>query len=386
MKLTKAAILSISTLTILMNAAIVPLLSSISTAFPQASPTLIKMSLSLPALMSILFSLLTGLLARFIPKKLLLAGGLLLYSLGGIGTGFTTSIQGFLALRALLGAGSGVIAPLASDFVADFYEGDQRAKMIGYANSSANITGIFMPILAASLAVINWRYAFGVYALGLVVLALTWVSIPLRMPAARTSVEKKPVFIFSPASLGPSFSIFFLVLLFYTVPSNLSVFVQTEGIGSPSIAALVISISTFASTIINLVFAPIYARLKDWILPAGFFFCALGFLAITGVSSLAALITGEILIGIALGLLFPYFPLKIIEKTPPEETTGALAVLSSAFSIGMFLSPIFFYGATSLMKVSLIRSEFMLAAVLFGIGTLVSVVSQLASRMPAQPQ
>lgn len=380
MRLTKAAILSISTLTILTNAAIVPLLSSISAAFPQANPTLIKMSLSLPALTSIFFSLLTGLLARFIPKKLLLAGGLLLYSLGGIGAGFAASIQGFLVLRALLGAGSGIVAPLASDFVADFYDGGQRAKMIGYANSSANITGIFMPLLAASLAVINWRYAFGVYALGLIVLILTWISIPFRKPVITLTNERQPIFVFSPAVLGPAFSIFFLVLLFYTIPSNLSIFVKTEGIGSPSIAALVISISTFASTLLNLVFAPVYARLKDWILPVGFFFCALGFLAITGISSLTALIIGEILIGIALGLLFPYFPLKIIEKTRPEETTGALAVLSSAFSIGMFLSPIFFFGATSLLKIIQIRGEFLLAAVLFGIATLITVFSQLRNQ------
>ena len=383
MKLTKAAILSISTLTILMNAAIVPLLSSITTAFPDASSTLIKMSLSLPALTSIIFSLLTGLLARHIPKKFLLVGGLVLYSLGGIGAGFTASIEGFLILRALLGAGSGIIAPLASDFVADFYDGGQRAKMIGFSNSAANITGIFMPILAASLAVINWRYAFGVYALGLVVLALTWFSIPLIKPASGTTGPRRPIFVFTPATLGPAFSIFFLVLLFYTIPSNLSVFVKAEGIGSPSTAALVISISTFASTLLNLIFAPIYARVKDWILPIGFFFCALGFLAITGIASLASLIIGEILIGVALGLLFPYFPLKIIEKTSPEETTGALAVLSSAFSVGMFLSPIFFFGATTLLKTDQIRSEFLLAAILFGIGMLVTA-APLLKKIPAE--
>ncbi len=382
MKLTKAAIISISTLMILMNAAIVPLLSSINSAFPDASSTLIKMSLSLPALTSIIFSLLTGLLARYIPKKFLLAGGLALYSLGGIGAGFTTSIEGFLVLRALLGAGSGVIAPLASDFVADFYDGGQRAKMIGYANSAANITGIFMPILAASLAIINWRFAFGVYALGLVVLALTWFSIPLVKPVSGTAGQQRPIFVFTPAALGPAFSIFFLVLLFYTIPSNLSVYVNTEGIGSPSTAALVISISTFASTVLNLVFAPVYARVKDWILPIGFFFCALGFLAITGIASLAALIIGEILIGVALGLLFPYFPLKIIEKTSPEETTGALAVLSSAFSIGMFLSPIFFFGAATLLKTDQIRSEFLLAAILFGIGMLVTA-APLLKKIPS---
>ena len=377
MKLTKTAILSISTLTILMNAAIVPLLSRISAAFPDASPTLIKMSLSLPALVSIFFSLLTGLLARFIPKKVLLAGGLILYSLGGIGAGFMASIQGFLALRAVLGAGSGVIAPLASDFVADFYEGGQRAKMIGYANSAANITGIFLPLLAASLAVANWRFAFGVYSLGLLVLVLTWFFIPLKNTLISTSSEKQPVFYFSKAVLGPAFSIFFLVLLFYEIPANLSVFVKNEDIGSPSIAALVISISTFASTVFNFAFARIYVKLKDWILPVGFFFCGLGFFAIAGISNLITLIAGEILIGIALGLLFPYFPLKIMEKTTPEETTGALSVLSGAFSIGMFLSPLFFLGASSLLKITHIRGEFTLAAILFGIGTLVTAILQL---------
>lgn len=381
MKLTRAAILSISTLTILMNAAVVPLLSSISAAFPQADPTLIKMSLSLPALFSILFSLLTGLLARFVPKKLLLTGGLLLYSLGGIGGGFTTTIFGFLAMRALLGAGSGVIAPLANDFVADFYEGDERPKMIGYTNSTANITGIFMPLLAASLAVINWRYAFGVYALGLLVLALTWIVIPLKKPIPVSATNKKPLIVLSPAALGPALWLFIMVLVFYTIPSNLSVFVKSEGIGSPSTAALVISISTFASTLLNLAFAPIYARLKDWILPFGFFFCALGFLAITGIASLATLIFGEILLGIALGLLFPYFPLKVIENTTPEETTGALAVLSSAFSIGMFLSPIFFFGTSSLLKITQIRGEFLVATVLFSAATLAAVFSLIQKRM-----
>jgi MFS family permease len=106
----------------------------------------------------------------------------------------------------------------------------------------------------------------------------------------------------------------------------------------------------------------------------------LGFFAVAGISSLITLIVGEILIGIALGLLFPYFPLKIMENTTPEETTGALSVLSGAFSIGMFLSPIFFFGASSLLKITHIRGEFTLAAILFCIGTLVAGILQLKKK------
>ena len=376
MKLTKFAILSISALSILMNAVVVPILSSISAAFPLASPALIKLSLSLPALMSIFFSLFTGLLSRFIHKKILLAFGLILFSVGGIGAGFAGNIFNFLAFRALLGAGSGTIAPLASDFVALFYSGEERTRMIGYSNSSANMTGVIFPLLAASMATFNWRFAFSVYGLALIVLVLTMLFIPAKcIPLAANSAQKSGMSL-SAAALTPVAAIFLLVLFFYSIPNNLSVFVEKEGIGSPSIAALAISVSTLASTVLNIFFARIYNKLKDWILPVGFFLCGLGIFTIAGIASIYTLILGEILIGICHGILFPYFPLKVIENTAPENTTVALALLSSAFSIGMFFSQFFYTAMNSLLNTTLIREEFMLAAILFGIVALISAIKR----------
>jgi|GEM_PF-3927587 len=73
-------------------------------------------------------------------------------------------------------------------------------------------------------------------------------------------------------------------------------------------------------------------------------------------------------------------PMKIIENTLPEETSGALAVLSSTFTVGMFLSPIFFFGVTKLLDIGQFCGKFLLAAVLFSIGMQISAALLLKKK------
>ena len=76
----------------------------------------------------------------------------------------------------------------------------------------------------------------------------------------------------------------------------------------------------------------------------------------------------------ALGLMHPLFPYMATQDAPREYSTGALAVVSSGFRMGTFVSPFFFRFVNPLAGVDTIRSEFMLAAVLFAVGALVSTV------------
>jgi MFS family permease len=369
MKLTKTAILSISSLNIVMNAAIVPLLSHISAAFPDASPTLIKMSLSLPALTGIFASLLTGFLARFINNKTLLAAGLLIFSLGGMGAGFASSINEFLGFRALLGFGTGICMPLSTAFVVDFYEGEERARTIGYANSTSNMAAIFLPLLAARLATGNWRYAFAIYAIGLFVLVFTSLAIPKRdNPIIVKAQSRLNLTAFAPV-MGIVALNFAVMLFFYTLPSNLSMHIQIEGIGSPSSAALAVAVSTLSTTLVSLKFATLLKLLKQWILPAGLGLLAIGFYSITSFGGFFPVILGQIIIGASFGMIFSYFPFRISQLSRADLTTGSLSLLSGASSLGMFLSPIFFMGASSLFNFNSIKAEFIFAAILFAIAT-----------------
>ena len=368
-KLQKPAILSISLLIILMNAAIVPLLSQIRSAFPDASSLELQMVLSLPALTSIVFNLLTGFAARWIPKKWLLAIGLLGYSVFGIFTGNAGSMGELLIMRAFFGAATGIISPLASDLIADFYQGMERTAMIGYSNSTANIAGIIFPLLASQLAVIHWRYAFFTYSIGLLVLVLALAFIP-RLPRLNlTDLTKRSVRLPWTVSRQAVIMLLFMIL-FYALPTNLSIYVESENIGSPSAAALAVSASTFVATIFSLWFSRLYHRFRDWLLPFSLAVLGLSFVTLGILPDMTVLLVSELAAGIALGLIFPFLTTKVMEHSPPESTTAGLALLSSMMGLGMFISPFFFSFINFLLKVSLIRTQFWLTAQFLGLGAL----------------
>ena len=160
MDLKKAAILSISLLIVIVNAAVSPLLGLISISFPEASTTLVKQVVSLPSLMMIFFSIISGQLVHIFSKKHVLALGLSIYTVGGIGAYWTSTIFGLLAFRALLGAGTGLILPLATSLITDFYSGEERAKMVGYSTSISYIGAAISPIITGWFVNTNWGMLF----------------------------------------------------------------------------------------------------------------------------------------------------------------------------------------------------------------------------------
>jgi len=380
--LQKPAILSISLLIILMNAAIVPILSQIRSAFPDASPLEIQMVLSLPALTSILFSLLTGLASRWISKKWLLAIGLLGYSFFGIATSGAASMGELLLIRALFGAGTGLISPLASDLIAEFYSGKERNAMIGYSNSTANVAGIIFPLVASQLAAIHWRFAFFIYAIGLLVFIIAMLFIPKpRRMSDRNNETPKPRLQWGVSRQAIIMLLF--MMLFYALPTNLSVFIQNEGIGSPSTAALSVSTSTFIATIFSLWFSRLYQRFRDWLLPFSLALLGLSFITIGILPTISSLLTAQIAAGIALGLIFPYLTTKVIEHSRPESTTIGLALLSSMMGFGMFISPFFFSLINSILPVLFIRTQFWITAEILGVGALLLSIWLLGRKVTA---
>jgi hypothetical protein len=183
---TKSSILSISLLTVMASAAISPALAKIHQAFVGTDPTMIKLVLTLPSLFIIPFSLLSGWLASRMKKKYVLLIGLIIYFLGGVGGGFARNIKELLIIRAFFGIGAGLIIPLSTSLIADFFEGEERTKMMGYSGSVSHFGGVIFLLLSGWLACMSWRYTFGVYALSflIILMVLVWLPEPESKKAA----------------------------------------------------------------------------------------------------------------------------------------------------------------------------------------------------------
>lgn len=224
-QLMKLSILSISLLTIMASAAISPALAKIRQAFPGTDVTLIKLVLTLPSLLIIPFSLLSGWLAQRVKKKNILLIGLLIYLLAGAGGGLAGSITQLLIVRGLFGVGVGLIIPLSTSLIADFFEREERTKMMGYSGSVSHIGGVVFLLISGWLACFSWRYAFGVYGLALVtaLMIIFWLPEPVYKRAPGLTKSKLPVGVYVCALLGV-----LMMVAFYAAPTNLAMFIENE--------------------------------------------------------------------------------------------------------------------------------------------------------------
>lgn len=221
----KVGILSISLLTVMASAAISPALAKIRQAFPGTDITLIKLVLTLPSLLIIPFSLLGGWLASRIRKKTILLIGLVIYFLAGVGGGFARSIPQLLIIRGLFGIGVGLIIPLSVSLIADFYEKEERAKMMGLSGSVSHFGGVVFLLLSGWLACMSWRYAFGVYGLSALIMIIVffWLPEPQIKKEPGTVKVVLPWQIYWCAVIGA-----LMMVAFYAAPTNLAMFIENQ--------------------------------------------------------------------------------------------------------------------------------------------------------------
>ncbi|MFH1227057.1 MAG: MFS transporter, partial [Planctomycetota bacterium] len=225
--LVKISILSISLLTVMASAAISPALAKIRQAFPGTDITLIKLVLTLPSLLIIPFSLLAGWLASRMKKKTILLIGLVIYFLGGVGGGLAKSITQLLIIRGIFGIGVGLIIPLSISLIADFYEKQERAKMMGLSGSVSHFGGVVFLLLSGWLACMNWRYAFGVYGLSALIMFTVFFWLPepqaTQQKTAGNAAVKLPWQIYWCAAIGA-----LMMVAFYAAPTNLAMFIENQ--------------------------------------------------------------------------------------------------------------------------------------------------------------
>jgi MFS family permease len=377
MNFKRAAILSLSFLSIMATDLVAPLIGQIGASFPDISPALLKQTITLPALLAIFFGLLAGQLVKVISKKAVLAIALTLYTIGGIAGGWSRSFTSHLLMRALLGAGTGMISPIVTSLIADFYHGKERADMVGYSFAVSHFGGVIIPPLAAFIGARDWRIAFLIYAITPFILAIALLFIP---PSPRT-VDPQAGMIKVPITktvLWLSLASFVSILFFFIIITDIPFLIATKPQLADYVRAFGLSVSTLGSAITGLAFSWLYRKMKKWIIPAGFLVCAFGFiLTVYANDSLLALF-GLLCTGLGLGVLISLVLLLTANSTGDADSTAALAVVNSAFSVGMFASPFFYALITGLFSPAVpIIFNFQVASAFFLAAGLVSLPAVL---------
>jgi len=332
------ALLSVALLTVMAGAAVSPAVATIAEAFSGTSPELIKLVVTLPPLMVIPFALLAGKLTDAFGKKKVLLTGLFLYLIGGVGGGFAATIDVLLLSRALLGLSVGLIMPISTALVSDFFEGDEATRMMGWISASNHLGGMAAQIISGALATLCWRYAFGAYGLACVAIAMVLFFLPEPTEKEKTTPNAKPRLPATVYLCGGA--IFLLMLVFYTVPVNISLFIAQENMGTAASSGLACALITGAGFVMGLCFQKVLATLNIFSVVAGIAImgCGLGMLSVA--DEITHVCFGVALVGLGEGYLLPLIFHCVRKSVGVAQSVSAMALVSSMMYMGQFASPI----------------------------------------------
>jgi len=367
--LVRASILSISLLTVMASAAISPALGKIKQAFPEVDPTMIKLVLTLPSLLIIPFSLLAGWLAARMKKKSVLLIGVVIYLIGGVGGAFARSITELLIIRGFFGIGAGLIIPLSTSLIADFYEGPERTKMMGLSGSVSHLGGVIFLLVAGWLSAIGWRYAFGVYGLALIIMLMIIFVLPEPVSKKPSGLVKSqlPFGIYLCAFLG-----IFLMVAFYAAPTNLAMFVE-NGLGIQGVSGYCLSAMTMVGVVAGAILATLAGLFGAYFTTVGLAAMAAGYALLGFTNSLVVVFIAMLCIGFSSGTLLPILLLRVAKLAAENARAFAMAVVSVGIYLGQFISPVVLKGVNDLITGDVFKVQFNFLAGGLAVATLVAL-------------
>jgi MFS transporter, ACDE family, multidrug resistance protein len=133
-----------------------------------------------------------GVIADLYGRRLLLAGGLIIFGLFGTAMAFAPSFTWLLVFRTLQGIGYSAVIPLTIVLIGDLLEGDNEIGGQGLKVFLDRIGYMIFPPLGGLLATIAWFWPFTLYILTIPVglAALIW------MPETKAKSEEKKTLVY----------------------------------------------------------------------------------------------------------------------------------------------------------------------------------------------
>lgn len=320
--------------------AVGPALGTIAHAFPKSSDLQIKMIMTMPFISSSVFSFVSGWLARYIDKKIILIVGLLIYGITGISPAFATNITQIFVLRFITGIGVGLVLPIPNVLITEYFAGESRRRMLGLTTSVANLANILASLVSGSLLVFGWQYPFYTFGIVFVILVLAVIGIPSSPPVAQHVNHEV---ILKEKMTWNIFGLFLFMALNWiflaTIVTSIAIFMIKEKVGMPWMIGFAISMPACACLIFGGLYPEIRRIFRGYFVTITFLFFAAGFFVVSQAYSVYEVSLGAFLIGIGNGLLTPHILALTATYVKPAQRAAAFGLVTAGIGAGEFLSP-----------------------------------------------
>ena len=333
------AIWSISAISSLPGLAVSPILSDLTKIFPSATELELQMLTSLPSLLIIPFVLVAGKLSEGREQLPILGWGLAIFLLSGIACIMAKSMLWLILISCLLGIGAGMVIPLSTGLVVEYFTGDWRVRQLGYSSAINNLSLVLATALAGYLAEVDWHLPFLVYTLPAVsLILLPALKRAPRIPEPKESLQLQYRSIDRTKLTGLMLLYFFITYAVLVITYDLSFLVEHYHLKS-SFSGVLISVFFLAIMLPGFLLNRIIHHLRSATNLVGLVLMAAGLLLIGYLHSHSMLLAGVVLTGFGYGIMQPIIYDKAATIAPPRSATLALSFVMAMNYLAVMVCP-----------------------------------------------
>ncbi len=316
----------------------------------------------------ILFAPILGVLADRYGKRLIVSLSLCLFGLATVPIALAPNVWLLIAGRALQGVGASTLVAIAIAIIADFWDGDDRTRYIGWNSAVITSCVALLPLAGGITADLSsWRWAAALQLIAIPAALLVWLKLPdasfveanptttsagtddydgpndraevtvgnrlKKLGGSARQTHVRPVLV-----LG--FVSFFLIFgVFLTI---MPLFLKSEFGLETTERSLVIALPGAFAVLGALSVSAIRRRLDShWkVLAIGLgLFCA-AFVGLSVAPVIALVIAAAALYGFAEGFTIPTMQETSVRAAPPSERATYVALFTSASRTGQAVGPL----------------------------------------------
>lgn len=345
----KIALLSLSLiLTSAYSVSIV--LPSLLQHFSEYTTAQVEMLISAPSFAITVMIVLNAWLSRYMKDRSMIVGGLLLLSVSGMVPVFVQEYPVMFASRIFLGIGIGLINAKAISIFSEYYEGREKAALLGYRGSAEVLGSAVMTLVAGKLVLIRWNLAFWVYALGFVIVLLYLVWVPGSMePGQSAGAEKESLEAEADGKrecwkkevLPIAYAVFAGVVICIYCSNSLRVpmLILEKKLGTESEASIILTLMMLMGIAAGVYFGKLTMWWKEKLPGVGCLMLGAGMLLTAYAGNLPLIGVGISIVGFFYTVLVTYSFHQISERIPQSSINTATSIVLVGCNLGAACSP-----------------------------------------------
>ena len=316
---------------------IAPVLGSIAEHYNHVNISLVQMLITIPAFVSMFFSVVCGWLVLKVSKKKMLLFASALAGAAGLLPLAADSFGLLFASRALYGVALGWCASLNTAVVSEFFEGDERVTAMGIQAASVGAGMMLLSGLSGMLGKTVFTHAYFVNGAAFLSMLLILIFLPDTGKAVESETEKVRL----NRSVIPIYVFIFLEMMFLiTFSTNISMHISGTLAGNSSVSGTLTSVFSGAQILVGMVLGAVTKILTKYVLPAAMLCFAFGaFLLVVFSDSFVMLMIAALFCGFSQGLYIPSGFVDVSNAVPPVAVALASACFNAASCIGQTISP-----------------------------------------------